>query len=162
MSETELLGSWSPQNYIDERLDQYVEWYDGKAVKMKKRYLNMRAITVIGGAIVPVLLNIKLPYLNYFTTIISLLVVILVSLESVYHYREQWKNYRSTEQIINREKVYFLTKEGLYKNLDKEKAFILLVEQVESTIEAENTSTLNILTLASHSRESKKKDEEIN
>src|SRR2546428_12979087 len=35
-------------------------------------------------------INIPFPYVTYFATIISLLVVITVSLESVYHYREQW------------------------------------------------------------------------
>jgi hypothetical protein len=76
------------------------------------------------------------------------MVVILVSLESVYHYREQWKNYRSTEQALGHKRVYYATRCGTYEGLADRDAFRLLVERVESTIAAENASTLSTMTLA--------------
>ena len=100
--------------YIKDRLEQYQAWYDRKAVSVKSRYLRMRACSVIGGAIVPVLINVQPGWLVYgldpikiLVTLISLLVVTLVSLESVFHYREQWKNYRSTEQLLGHERFLF-------------------------------------------------------
>jgi hypothetical protein len=48
--------------------------------------------------------------------------VISVSLESVLHYREQWKNYRSTEQFIGHEVMAYRTAVGQYRNLDAERA----------------------------------------
>lgn len=67
----------------------------------------MRAFSVIGGGIVPVLINVQpnwkvvgIDVIQLTVTVISLLVVVFVSLESVFHYREQWKNYRSTEQSL--------------------------------------------------------------
>jgi hypothetical protein len=78
---------------------------------------------------------------------ISLLVVVFVSLESVFHYREQWKNYRSTEQLLGHEKLRFQARVGPYKDLSDQDAF-LLVERVEDAIAAENTATLNVMTLA--------------
>ena len=50
-------------------------------------------------------------------TVISLLVVIIVSLESVLHYREQWKNIRFTEQLLGHELDDFQTRSGLDKGL---------------------------------------------
>jgi hypothetical protein len=97
----------SPEEYIDERLNQFRQWYDKKAVKAKMAYQWMRALTVIGGAMVPVLINIKLPYIDIATTILSLVMVVLVSLESVFHFREQWKNYRSTEQLLAKEYQFY-------------------------------------------------------
>jgi hypothetical protein len=109
----------------------------------------MRTLTVIGGAMVPVLINIKFPYVDIATTLLSLLVVILVSLESVFHFREQWKNYRSTEQSLAKEYFNFSTGEGPYRNQDEKESFLNFVDRVENAIAAENASTLNVMTTVS-------------
>lgn len=141
-----------PEQYISERVEQYQSWYNAKAVSAKSKYLGMRAFSVVGGGLVPVLVNIPqqtvwgLPLVQIAVTIISLLVVIVVSLESVYHYREQWKNYRSTEQLLGHEKVMFRTRVGRYQTLADAEAFKLFVERVEDAIYSENAATLNIMT----------------
>src|ERR1700761_4156930 len=141
------------EQYISSRLEQYQGWYDGKAVTMKAKYLRMRAMSVIGGSLVPVLINV--PYhaevagvsvVQVIVTLISLLVVISLSLESVFHYREQWKNYRSTEQLLGHEKFYYRTRFGQYHGLDDEDAYRLLVERVEEAVATENAATLNTMT----------------
>lgn len=136
------------QDYITNRLRQYQGWYDSKAVKCKKLYLRMRTGSVVGGALVPALINVEWDWMAPVTTAISLGVVVLVSLESVYHYREQWKNYRSTEQYLGHEAVYFAKAVGVYKDLDDAAALETLVERCESAIAAENASTLSSMTLA--------------
>jgi hypothetical protein len=141
------------EEYIEERITQFRGWYDAKAVKTKKTYMIMRTCTVIGGAIVPVLINISdLAFVKYITSILSLAVVILVSLESVYHYREQWKNYRSTEQQLAKEYFNFVSGEGPYRGLNEKEAYLTLVERVENAIESENASTLNVMTTLSENK----------
>jgi hypothetical protein len=140
--------SMTADAYISDRLMQYQGWYDTKAVQSKSRYMNMRAGSVVGAAIVPVIVNLPIPFITYAATVVSLVVVILVSLESVYHFGDQWKNYRSTEQFLSRERVLFLTGEGPYKGHDSEAAFLLLVERCETQIAVENAATLNVLTVA--------------
>jgi len=147
-------SSMTPEEYIDERLNQFREWYDKKAVRAKKYYQWMRAITVVGGAVVPVIIN--LPYevkiTKNITTIISLIVVVLISLESVFHFREQWKNYRSTEQLLAKEYFNFVAGEGPYRNQDEKKAFLDFVDRVENAIASENASTLNVMTTLSEKK----------
>lgn len=147
----------SPEQYIESRVKQYQKWYDGKAVTYKNRYLRMRAFTVVAGGIVPVLVNVEAsinnlvgyPVMKALITVISLLVVVTVSLESVFHYREQWKNYRSTEQLLGHEQFEFLAKVGVYKEATPEKAFQLFVERIEDAILSENAATLNVMTTGS-------------
>ena len=143
-------ASVDPPTYIAERFNDAISWYDSKAVTSKSRYQWMRAVSVIGGVLVPVLVNVSLPgseiYLKAVTTVLSTLVVLLVSLESVFHYREQWVNYRSTEQFLRREYFLFTAKEGVYTDLRAHDAFRVFVERVEAKIESENASTLQILT----------------
>ncbi len=135
--------------YIAERVNDAIAWYDKSADKQKKLYLRMRATTVIGGAIVPVLVNVKNDYVDIVTTIISLIVVLLVSLESVYHYREQWTNYRSTEQCLRHEYFLFTSKGGVYAAKNKAAAYQHFVERVEELISSENASTLKVMTAIS-------------
>jgi hypothetical protein len=113
----------------------------------------MRAASVVGAAVVPVIVNLPLPLMNFAATIISLAVVILVSLESVYHFGDQWRNYRTTEQFLMREKVLFRTGDGPYRGLKKEAAFSLLVERCEAQISAENSATLKVLVVAAQQPE---------
>jgi len=117
----------------------------------------MRAFTVVAGGIVPVLVNVETsintligyPVMKAAITVISLMVVVAVSLESVLHYREQWKNYRSTEQLLGHEQFAYLTKVGVYKEASPEDAFKLFVERVEDAISSENAATLNVMTVGS-------------
>jgi hypothetical protein len=147
----------TPDQYIEMRVKQYSGWYNAKAARCKNRYLGMRAFTVIAGGIVPVLVNIEAnidrlvghPVTKAIITVISLLVVITVSLESVFHYREQWKNYRSTEQLLGHEQFEFLSRVGPYKGLAEEAAFQLFVERIENAISAENAATLNVMSTGS-------------
>ena len=147
-------SSMTPEEYIDERLNQFREWYDKKAVIAKRNYQWMRAITVIGSAVVPVLVN--LPFddsaIRYLTTAVSLVVMILISLESVFHFREQWKNYRSTEQWLAKEYFNFVTGEGPYRNQDEKEAFLNFVDRIENAIASENASTLNVMTTLSEKK----------
>ncbi len=154
MSDTPL--RMNADQYVSERFNQYQDWYDKKAVKMKSNYLRMRVLSVIGGALVPALINIPyhprlvgVPVIQAVVTVISLSVVISVSLETVYHYREQWKNYRSTEQLIVHEKYLFQTRVGRYRDLSQDDAFRVFVERIEDAVAAENAATLNTMTTAS-------------
>lgn len=153
----------APEQYISQRIEQYQAWYDKKAVVTKGRYLRMRGFSVVGGGLVPVLINAPwhfnvagISVLQILVTSISLLVAIFVSLESVFHYREQWKNYRSTEQMLGHEKFLFRSRVGYYNGLSDEDAFRRLVERVEESIAAENAATLNVMTMASEPSEKAK------
>jgi hypothetical protein len=141
---------WTPESFLAERVTQYQNWYDRKAVTAKSRYMQMRSFWVVGGAIVPVLINTPsfhgIPT-QPIVTAISLLVVISVALESVLHYREQWKNYRSTEQLLGHEIVAFKAAIGAYQGLEAQDAFRLFVQRVEDAIRSENAATLNVMTM---------------
>ena len=145
-------GSMTQEEYIDERLNQFREWYDKKASNAKKIALRMRAVTVAGGAMVPVLINLPLKGTDIIATTISLIVVVFVSLETVFHFREQWKNYRATEQLLAKEYFNFVTAEGPYREQEEREAFLNFVDRVENAIASENASTLNVMTTLSESK----------
>ena len=141
-------GDLRPKEYIEERLNNQLRYYDKTAGKGKKRYLQSRFVSVVAAALVPVCVNLDFQYMDYVTTVLSVLVVLLVSLESVFHFREQWVNSRSTSEALRKEYFQFTTSQGHYGDAAKEpeKAFRLFVGRVETMIEAENMSTLQVMT----------------
>ena len=156
------------QSYLQDRVEQYRSWYDGKAVRMKKYYLRGRIAAAVGAVTVPVLNNTTLSFsvvgvsLNISSigvTVISFLVALLIALEGVLHHREQWKNYRTSEQYLQTQRQLFLNRVGDYENLDDAAAFKLLVVRVETAIADENAVTLSVLTRAEPSTGEKTSDE---
>jgi hypothetical protein len=144
-----MFRSMKADDYIQQRVNQFAGWYDKKAVAAKSAYLRLRTLAVVGALIVPIVANLNFAgYESYKTpviTLLSLMVSISVALDGVYHFGDQWKNYRSTEQFLTRESVLFQTGEGPYKSMVNDDAFLLFVERCEGQIASENSATLNVI-----------------
>ena len=145
----------TPDCYLRQEVARSEAWYDRQAVRAKARFLRWRVASVIGAAVVPVLANLHLkatigtyPLETLLITLLSLGVVIAVSLESVFHYGDQWKNFRSAQTLLRRERLHFETRAGVYADLEEAAAFRLLVERVEAAMSAETTSTLSVMAAA--------------
>ncbi len=154
VDETDDVQSTAEQ-YLENRLEQYRSWYDNKSVKMKKRYQQTQVVAATGAVLIPVINNVSIiaPIVNWnvdiaklSVTIIGIAVALAIALEGIYHYREQWKNYRSTEQYLETQKQLFVHGIGDYSELDKDSAFRLLVDRIEGAIAEENAVTLSVLT----------------
>jgi hypothetical protein len=66
----------------------------------------------------------------------------------VLHQREQWQNYRTTEQYIRGQKYLFENRVGEYSNNPLEESFKRFVTNIEAAIKNENEVTLNVLARA--------------
>lgn len=122
---------------------------------MKASYQRARVFAAVGAVLLPVLSNVPLQVnasgwtvdvTRTLVTVIGLIVALLVSLEGVLHHREQWQNYRTTEQYLRAQRSLFENGVGEYDGLDADAAFKRLVLNVETAIKNENEVTLNVLT----------------
>ncbi|MGW5106150.1 DUF4231 domain-containing protein [Nocardia sp. NPDC004123] len=84
------------ETYLSDRLERWVTYYAAKSLTMKKRYLGMQALPVVGGLTVPALVNLHYPWISPVVTVISLMVAACVTLENLFRFREQWRASRST------------------------------------------------------------------
>ena len=146
-------------DYIQNRVATGICFYQTEGDKAQRRYIWMRSIAVVAGAFVPVLINVNLGIIKIndisssintlFTTLLSLVVVILVSLEGVLHYRERYKNYRSTSHAIEQECFLLLMRGPPYDKCgeDKSKLRAEFVKRTEAYISREVTSTLSTMTV---------------
>ena len=147
------------ERYIDSRLVSektgYLGYYDRTARRMKRRHLQNRAAAAIGAVLIPVVSN--LPWQIHLgstsiqvstmgASLIGLGVALILALEGVFHFKEQWQNCRGTEQFILSQRFRFENRVDEYKPpLTDEEAFKIFVSKVEKAIIDENNVTLNIL-----------------
>ena len=137
-------ATMTSDEYITERLNPMRAWYDKKAYTAKRAHQITRLLIVLGGAHVPVLINLETT--KVISTCLSLLVVILIAIESVFHFREQWKAFRSTEQLLTREYIHFATGQGHYAQSTTEQAFPIFVKHIESILTTEHNTTIKLMT----------------
>lgn len=146
------------KEYIDSRLNSaktgYLGYYDRTAQRMKKRHLQTRSAAAIGAVLIPVVSNlpwhpqvfgVSITVSTVRTSVIGLGVALILALEGVFHFKDQWQNFRGSEQYIVSQKYRFENRVDEYQSLSDEDAFKMFVSRVEKAILDENNVTLNIL-----------------
>lgn len=142
--------SISMQEYITERLDNQINWYDKKSINAQKWFKRLKYVeiflslltTLLGAYTATVIFIIELPKEAFPVTIgiiIGLSGAVLSGIhfsQSLEKYHENWISYRQTCELLKHEKYLFLTRSGGY--LNNANAFNDLVERCESIISSEN------------------------
>lgn len=120
---------------MKERVEFKMNRYGEKANRYMLIFWITTSISMACAAIVPVLINREGK--EIWATILSLIVTILVGIQSVFHPREHWRNFDMISASLRREEMLFSTQSGEYEKLDENKRFHLLVRRVKDLIAKE-------------------------
>ena len=144
------------KGYIDSRLTSevsgYLGYYDATARRMKRRHLQTRSAAAIGAVLIPVVSNlawepsvygVSIHVATIGASLIGLGVALILALEGVFHFKDQWQNFRGTEQYLLSQKYRFENRVDEYQTLSDADAFKLFVSRVEKAILDENNVTLD-------------------
>jgi hypothetical protein len=128
----------SSEEYIKERLDSQIGWYDRKSAINKKYFIIFQIITLVASASIPVfsIFSEGNSWARILIAILGSATAITTGIVSLYQFREHWIEYRTTAESLKHEKYMFLTGTGPYAGED---AFSLMVERVETLLSQENT-----------------------
>ena len=132
------------QAYVDERYEDQVDWYDGKAGVNQRIYNRMQWTIIILAAVTPVLvvfvLDKDLPTgLSHLPAVTSAVVAILTAAMKTFKYQETWLNYRTTCESLRKEKHFYDANLGDYQEGADANKRATFVNRVESLISRENT-----------------------
>lgn len=131
-------------NYIEERVNRQIEWYDSKSKEAKKRYKIFTYVILISSAFIPLLTNLAIEQFGI-KLIVSFLGVFTTLSQGIINlndYNENWIEYRTVCETLKKEKYMFLAKSGVYN--DTENPYKYFVERIESIISQENVNWANI------------------
>jgi len=128
----------SPEEYIEQRLDDQISWYDRKSGANQLWFKRLRFAEIVAAAIIPFLSGFAGGSLLIKIAIgaLGVVVAVIASLLALLRLQEHWISYRATAEGLKTEKFLFLTQTPPY---DKEDAFHLLVQRVEVLLSKENT-----------------------
>ena len=129
---------------MKDRVEDQLNWYSDKASENKKKYYASQTIIIIAGALVPIVNVIPLDVdmiIRIISSVLGGIVIGITGIIQLKKYQENWINYRSTEEMLKKEKFMFLNNAGEYSNGDNdEQKLKLLVERVESIISNQNVT----------------------
>ena len=129
----------SPEEYLQERLDDQINWYDRKSSWNQTCFKRLRAIEILLSVSIPFLISQiggESELLKLIAGTMGIVVAFIAGLITLYRFQENWIEYRATAEILKHEKYLYLTRSAPY---DGDDAFHLLVAAIESAISKENT-----------------------
>ncbi|WP_342480022.1 DUF4231 domain-containing protein [Paenibacillus sp. FSL L8-0340] len=135
----------SEDQYLKERLEDQIDWYDTKSIECQKTYKWMKRVELVSAALIPILSTQSSGWVSFavIVSILGAIIVIIEGLVSLGKYHENWIEYRSICETLRQEKYMYLTLTGVYKT-NPDEAFDLLVERIESVISKENVNWANL------------------
>ncbi len=129
----------TPDEYINERLNDQIGWYDQKSQRAQRFFKSLRTMEIISAGIIPLLAGFGSGATWSVITVgvLGAIVAILAAFISLNKYQENWIEYRTTCETLRHEKYLFLTNTEPY---NEPEPFGLFVQRIETLISKENSA----------------------
>jgi len=152
---SELSAESDKSNYKQSRLEEQIVWHSRKAQKNKLRFLLCQIIILIAGATIPIVNVVGFGDMvtRIISSIIGGIIVVGTGITQLEKYQENWILYRTTSELLKKEKYFFENSAGEYSNIGEDERNKLLVERVETIVSSETSKYFII-------HESKKEEKE--
>ena len=137
------------QEYVENRLEDQITWYDTKSIQNQKIYKRLRFLEIILASSIPVLsmtfeaFDFPDKYHTVVFGCVGVVISVLASTLALGKYQELWQSYRTTCENLKKEKFLYFAGSRPY---NIEKRYTLLVERIESLISKENTNWSELIT----------------
>ena len=125
--------------FLKERLDDQINWYDKKSLINQLWYKLLRVAEIVAASSIPFLagyMSDRAPAIRIIVGLLGLMIAVIAGVAALYQFQENWIEYRTTGESLRHEKYLYLTHTEPY-NIDT--PFPLLVQRVESLVSTENT-----------------------
>lgn len=127
----------SPEDYVEQRINDQIGWYDRKSTRNKHWFKRLRFAEIVVAATIPFLSGFADKSLAIKIAIgaLGVFVAVIASLLGLLQLQVHWIEYRATAESLKKEKFLFLSQTDPY---NKDDAFHLLVQRVEALLSKEN------------------------
>ena len=125
------------ENYILERVDDQINWYNAKSQLAQRRFKLIRGFEIIAAASIPLIAGFAVaPFpVALVVGVLGASIAIVSAIASLNQYQENWTGYRGACESLRQEKFLFLTAAEPYH---ESQAFSLFVQRIESLLSREN------------------------
>jgi hypothetical protein len=126
-------------DYLDEakgRLKDQLDYHSKQSRINKKRFYSLQFVIIITSALVPIV-KVIIPggdLLRFISSILGAIVVVITAVMQLHKYQENWILFRTTQELLKKEKFLYLNDAGDYAGLGSTEKKRLLVERVEDLV----------------------------
>lgn len=133
--------------YIEQRLEDQINWYSNKSSACQNRYKTLRIIEIVAASIIPFLSGFgdKILYSPWIIGSLGVTIAISTTISSLFKFHENWIQYRSTSEALKHEKYLFLAQASPYGDANSYQVF---VQRVEGLISNENSTWIQAVKAA--------------
>jgi hypothetical protein len=132
-------------SYKQNRLEDQIKWYSQKAQHNKIMFRLCQVIVLVAGSTIPVInlagFDIST---RIITSVIGATVAIATGVTQLGQYQENWIIYRTTSELLKKEKYFFENSAGDYSKIEEKEKKKLLVERVEGIVSSETSKYFTI------------------
>lgn len=127
------------KEYLEERVDDQIAWYDRKSQRNQTWHKRLRLLEVVAAATIPLLSGYvdARPIFPVVVGLLGVVVAVVAGIISLYQFQENWIAYRATCESLKHEKFLYLTRTDPY---NASEPLPLLVQRAEGLISKEHTS----------------------
>ena len=129
-------------NYLSERLNPQIEYYDKRSSRFKRWYFGLSILNIIVLALIPVISlgADSFPAVRVTVALLGAGAAIITSSLNLLKFKENWLEYRYTCEALKAEREKHEYQAGDYKGLKFDDADALLVERCEAIMTAEHST----------------------
>jgi hypothetical protein len=127
----------SPEEYVQQRINDQIGWYDRKSITNKRWFKRLRFAEIVAAATIPFLSGFadKSFLIKIAIGALGVFVAVIASVLGLLQFQVHWIAYRAIAESLRKEKFLFLTQTDPY---DKDDALHLFVQRVEALLSKEN------------------------
>src|SRR5215210_9282675 len=107
-------------DYLEGRLKEQLEYHSTQSDANKKKFYGLQFAVLITGALVPIV-NVIIPggdLLRLTSSILGGIIIVITSVMQLHKYQENWILFRTTQELLKKEKFLYLNDAGDYAELD--------------------------------------------
>ena len=139
------------EEYLEKRYEEQIKWYNKKSSQNKRYYQWFQWIIIVISSALPVLVAAMPARFELITISLSIILAITTSALKIFKFQENWLNYRTVAETLEKEKHYYNIGAIEYAAAEDKKQ--LFVERVEALISRENS-----LWMAAHRKKEDKEE----
>ena len=137
----------SPEDYLKNRVQDQIDWYDRKSGILKKRYRWMKGTTIVIGVLIPVIISLSdvcdcINWLKYLAGAMGAAISALEGISGMLKDKDNFLAYRAAREALMRERMLYSTLSGNYAGAKD--AFALFVANCESIMANEQSGWVQI------------------
>lgn len=120
-----LLSDDKEREYICNRIEEQILYYDNKSKYYKNCYRFITVVSLLASSCIPIMTVIISEYISIkiIIAILASIVTVMTSLEALFGFKNLWIQYRISCEQLKSITFLYITQNGIYSKLSHEEAF---------------------------------------